>query len=286
MKDQGEPEEDEEEEEDDDTSVHAPEAVQEPVKPPPRIRTPEEIAAGLERQKAAVNAIRNTPEKRAATRAATPIEIPSTTNATGYSTAPVDRSGANRAPNDRSGGRFKGMFKVKGMPSMPSMPSVPGMKKRNSAPAGESTVVSSAPVEVDPSIDPTVPADSANGKVSPAVAADMKSRGKFMGMFMRGSGKAKKPVVVKNTGKGKGNPKGVAFPLAKGKGKGSAVPDEVELSDHMDQLELSDEPVLDGEPTAEYSQPSQHVPFQQPQQPAQYVPSSYSQQHAGTSGVF
>ena len=170
------------------------------------------------------------------------------------------------------------MFKVKGMPSMPSMPSVPGMKKRNSAPAGESTVVSSAPVEVDPSIDPTVPADNADGKVAPAVAADMKSRGKFMGMFMRGSGKAKKPVVVKNTGKGKGR--------AKGKGKGSSVQDEVELSDHMDQLELSDEPVLDGEPTAEYSQPTQHVPFQQPQQPAQYVPSSYSQQHAGTSGVF
>ncbi|KAL0019087.1 hypothetical protein WJX79_010553 [Trebouxia sp. C0005] len=104
-KDQPEPE----EEEDD---IEAIEAVQEPPKPPPRIRTPEEVAAGLERQKAAVNAIRNTPEKRAATRALAPIEIPSTSNATSYSTAPVDRSSANRTPNDRSGGKFKGMFKV------------------------------------------------------------------------------------------------------------------------------------------------------------------------------
>lgn len=257
-KDQPEPEEDE-----DDTSVSAIEVVQEPPKPPPRIRTPEEVAAGLERQKAAVNAIRNTPEKRAATRALAPIEIPSTSNATSYSTAPVDRSSANRAPNDRSGGKFKGMFKVRGMPSMPS---VPGLKKRNSVPAGESTVVSSAPVEVDPSLDPTSPADNADGKVAPAVAADMKKGGKFKGMFMRGS-KAKKSVVVGGKGKGKS------------KGKGSSVPDEVELSDQVDQLDLKDEPVLGRGAAAEHVQPASYA------QPAQHVPSQHAQQATGMSGI-
>ncbi|DBA84422.1 TPA: hypothetical protein ACH3X1_006057 [Trebouxia sp. C0004] len=258
-KDQPEPEEDE-----DDASVSATETAQEPTKPPPRIRTPEEIAAGLERQKAAVNAIRNTPEKRAATRALAPIEIPSTSNATSYSTAPVDRSSANRAPNDRSGGKFKGMFKVRGMPSMPSMP---GLKKRNSVPAGESTVISSAPVEVDPSLDPTSPADNADGKVAPAVAADMKKGGKFKGMFMRGSGKAKKSVVVGGKGKGKS------------KGKGSSVPDEVELSDQVDQLDLKDEPVLGQEPAAEYVQPADYA------QSAQHVPFQHAQQATGMSGI-
>ncbi len=213
-----------------------------------------------------MNAIRNTPEKRAATRALAPIEIPSTSNATSYSTAPVDRSSANRAPNDRSGGKFKGMFKVRGMPSMPSMPSVPGMKKRNSVPAGDSTVVSSAPVEVDPSLDPTSPADNADGKVAPAVAADIKKGGKFKGMFMRGSGKAKKSVVVGAKGKGKS------------KGKGSSVPDEVELSDQVDQLDLK-EPVLRREPAAEYVQPADHA------QPAQHVPVQHAQQATGMSGM-
>ncbi len=224
------------------------------------------MAAGLERQKAAVNAIRNTPEKRAATRALAPIEIPSTSNAATYSTAPVDRSSANRAPNDRSGGKFKGMFKVRGMPSMPSMPSVPGMKKRNSVPAGESAVVSSAPVEVDPSLDPTSPHVNADGKVAPAVAADIKKGGKFKGMFMRGS-KAKKSVVVGGKTKGKI------------KGKGSSVPDEVELSDQVDQLDLKDEPVLGGEPTAEYVQPASYA------QPAQHVPIQHAQQATGMSGM-
>ncbi len=210
-----------------------------------------------------MNAIRNTPEKRAATRALAPVEIPSTSNAARYSTAPVDRSGANRAPNDRSGGKFKGMFKVRGMPSMPS---VPGMKKRNSVPAGESTVVSSAPVEVDPSLDPTSTADNADGKVAPAVAADMKKGGKFKGMFMRGS-KAKKSVVVGGKTKGKI------------KGKGSSVPDEVELSDQVDQLDLKDEPVLGGESTAEYVQPASYA------QPAQHVPVQHAQQATGTSGT-
>ncbi len=210
-----------------------------------------------------MNAIRNTPEKRAATRALAPIEIPSTSNAATYSTAPVDRNSANRAPNDRSGGKFKGMFKVRGMPSMPS---VPGMKKRNSVPAGESAVVSSAPVEVDPSLDPTSPHVNADGKVAPAVAADIKKGGKFKGMFMRGS-KAKKSVVVGGKTKGKI------------KGKGSSVPDEVELSDQVDQLDLKDEPVLGGEPTAEYVQPASYA------QPAQHVPIQHAQQAAGMSGM-
>ena len=210
-----------------------------------------------------MNAIRNTPEKRAATRALAPIEIPSTSNATSYSTAPVDRSSANRAPNDRSGGKFKGMFKVRGMPSMPS---VPGLKKRNSVPAGESTVVSSAPVEVDPSLDPTSTADNADGKVAPAVAADMKKGGKFKGMFMRGS-KAKKSVVVGGKTKGKI------------KGKGSSVPDEVELSDQVDQLDLKDEPVLGRGAAAEHVQPASYA------QPAQHVPSQHAQQATGMSGT-
>lgn len=265
----GEPE--PEEEEEDDTVIDAADVVQEAPKPPPRLRTPEEIAAGLERQKLAVNAIRNTPEKRAATRLAAPAEIPSTTNATGYSTAPVDNSGGNRAPNDRSGGRFKGMFRAKGRGAgvnMPSMPSVPGFKsKRSKAAAGDSAVVSSSPVKIDPTATPThaVDADNidmvgntdANGVTTPALAAEAKG-GRFKGMFMRRSGKAKKASPVKGIS-GKGTSK-------KGSsGKGTPMLDgEVELSDQMDQVQLSNEPVLGGQPNAPYSQQAQHAPVQQP----------------------
>ena len=217
-------------------------------KPPPRVRTPEEVAAGLERQKAAVDAIRNTPEKRAATRAAAPIEIPSTTIAAGVSTAPVDTSGTNRplAPAS-SGGKLKGMFKGK-------VPSVPGFKsKRATAVAGEGAVVSSAPVEVAPDTTSLPATDDSQGSgratastSNPAAAPERsKSGGRFSGMFKRNSGKAKKS-------KGKASP-----------GVTNDVPDEVELTDQVDNVHLSEEPVLAGEPTRQYPEVVHQVPAQQ-----------------------
>ena len=240
----------------DDTALNQADIVQEPPKPPPRVRTPEEIAAGLERQKAAVNAVRNTPEKRAATRAAAPVEIPPAITSNAYSTAPVDRSGANRGTMDRSGGKFKGMFKGKG-------PSIPGFKsKRSAGSPADNAVVSSAPVEVVPEGDETssnIASDSlGNGGNSSTPAPNNKKGGKFKGMFKRGSGKSK-----------------VASPVKELPARSSALPGgprEVELSD---QAELSNEPVLDGESDASYSEPAPSQRHMQ-QQPHQQMPSGYS----------
>ena len=235
----------------DDTALNQADIVQEAPKPPPRIRTPEEVAAGLERQKAAVNAIRNTPEKRAATRAMAPVEIPSATTSNAYSTAPVDRSGANRA--DRSGGKLKGMFKGKG-------PSIPGFKsKRNAGSPSDNAVVSSAPVEVTPEIDGGNGINDGAG-VNTALAPETKKGGKFKGMFKRGSGKAKIASPARD------------LPARSSLGQAGA-PHEVELSD---QAELSDEPVLNDESATSYSD---HAPAQHQQQlPAGYsgMPSSSS----------
>ena len=238
----------------DSTSLGQPEVAPEPPKPPPRVRTPEEVAAGLERQKAAINAIRNTPEKRAATRAAAPIEIPSTTAAAGVSTAPVDTSGANRSSAPAgSGGKLNGMFKG----NVPSMPSVPGFKsKRAAATAGDGKPVSSAPVEVDPSTSttpadngtPSTAADDSNSKSKSAASPERaKSGGRFSGMFKRNSSKGKK-TKGKNTAK---------------REEEEAGPDEIELTDQVEQVNLSDEPVLAGEPSEHYPEVVHQVPVQQ-----------------------
>ena len=228
----------------DDTALNQADIVQEAPKPPPRIRTPEEIAAGLERQKVAVNAVRNTPEKRAATRAMAPVEIPPATTTSAYSTAPVDRSGANRA--DRSGGKFKGMFKGKG-------PGIPGFKsKRNSASPSDS-VVSSAPVEVTPEVDGGTGISDGTGAITSALAPETKKGGKFKGMFKRGSGKAKIASPAKD------------LPARSNLGQ-TGAPHEVELSD---QAELSDEPVLHDESATAYSD-------QAPAQHQQQLPAGYS----------
>ena len=228
------------------------------------MRTPEEIAAGLERQKAAVNAVRNTPEKRAATRAAAPVEIPPATTSNAYSTAPVDRSGANRASMDRSGGKFKGMFKGKG-------PSMPGFKsKRSPASPADNAVVSSAPVEVVPEGDGANSASDSlgNGGNSTTLAPDNKKGGKFRGMFKRGSGKSKTASAVKEL-----------------PSKSAAVaggPREVELSD---QAELGNEPVFDGGSDASYSEPAapqRHMP----QQSHQQLPTGYSGMLSLTTTLF
>lgn len=235
----------------DDTALNQAEIVQEAPKPPPRIRTPEEIAAGLERQKAAVNAIRNTPEKRAATRAVAPIEIPPATTTSAYSTAPVDRSGANGASADRSGGKFKNMFKGKS-------PSIPGFKsKRSSGSPSDNTVVSSAPVEVVPEVDGGSSGDAlGNGATTSASAPDTKKGGKFRGMFKRKSSKTKIASPARE------------LPARSSSGQ-TGVPHEVELSD---QAELSDEPVPSDVSAASFSEqvPPQHIPQQQQQLPAGY----------------
>ena len=237
----------------DDTALDQAELVPEAPKPPPRIRTPEEIAAGLERQKAAVNAVRNTPEKRAATRAVAPVEIPPATTSNAYSTAPVDRSGANRASADRSGGKFKGMFKGKG-------PSIPGFKsKRTSGVSSDNTVVSSAPVEVAPEVNggSTGISDGLTGVNTSALAPDTKKGGKFRGMFKTGSSKNKMASPARDL-PDRGSPGQI----------GTAH--EVELSD---QAELSDKPVLHDESAASYSQ---QVPAQHMQQQHQQLPAGYS----------
>ena len=229
----------------DETALNQADIVQEAPKPPPRIRTPEEIAAGLERQKAAVNAVRNTPEKRAATRAMAPVEIPPATTSNAYSTAPVDRSGANRA--DRSSGKFKGMFKGKG-------PGIPGFKsKRNSASPSDSAVVSSAPVEVTPEIDGGTDISDGTGTSASALAPETKKGGKFKGMFKRGSGKAKIASPARD------------LPARSSLGQ-TGAPHEVELSD---QAEFSDEPVLNDESATSYSD-------QAPAQHQQQLPAGYS----------
>ncbi|KAL3145714.1 hypothetical protein ABBQ32_003244 [Trebouxia sp. C0010 RCD-2024] len=239
----------------DDTALNQAEVVQEAPKPPPRIRTPEEIAAGLERQKAAVNAIRNTPEKRAATRALAPTEIPPATTTSAYSTAPVDRSGANRAPADRSGGKFKNMFKGKG-------PSIPGFRsKRGSSSPSENNVVSSAPVEVAPERD-----DGSSGNSGDALGTDTttsfsapetKKGGKFRGIFKRGSSKTKIASPARD------------LPARSSSGQ-AGVPYEVELSE---QAELSDEPVPSDASAASYSEPAPPLHMQQQQQ---QLPAAYS----------
>ena len=229
----------------DDTALNQADIVQEPPKPPPRIRTPEEIAAGLERQKAAVNSIRNTPEKRAATRAMAPVEIPSATTSNAYSTAPVDRSGANRA--DRSGGKFKGMFKGKS-------PSIPGFKsKRNAGSPPDNAVVSSAPVEVTPEVDGESGISDGTGANTSALAPETKKGGKFKGMFKRGSGKPKIASPARD------------LPARSSPGQAGA-PHEVELSD---QADMSDEPVLNNESAMSYSN-------QAPAQHQQQLPAGYS----------
>lgn len=206
----------------------------------------------MERQKEAVNAVRNTPEKRAATRAAAPVEIPPATTTNAYSTAPVDRSGANRAAGDRSGGKFKGMFKGKG-------PSIPGFKsKRNSGSPSDTAVVSSAPVEVTPEVNGnSTGVSGGTGAESSVLAPDTKKGGKFKGMFKRGSGKAKIASPSRD------------LPARNGVGQAGA-PHEVELSD---QAELSDEPVLTDDSAASYSE---HAPAQHMQQPQQQLPAGYS----------
>lgn len=229
----------------DETALNQADIVQEAPKPPPRIRTPEEIAAGLERQKAAVNAVRNTPEKRAATRAMAPVEIPPVTTSNAYSTAPVDRSGANRA--DRSGGKFKGMFKGKS-------PSMPGFKsKRSAGSPSDAAVVSSAPVEVAPQIDGGTGVSDGTGANTSAVAPETKKGGKFKGMFKRGSGKAKIASPARD------------LPAGSSLGQ-TGAPHEVELSD---QAELSDEPVLNNESASSYSD-------QAPAHHQQQLPAGYS----------
>lgn len=239
----------------DDTALNPAEVVQEAPKPPPRIRTPEEIAAGLERQKAAVNAVRNTPEKRAATRALAPTELPPATTTSAYSTAPVDRSGANRAPADRSGGKFKSMFKGKG-------PSIPGFRsKRGSSSPSDNTVVSSAPVEVAPEKDGGSSGNSSaalgTGTTTSFSAPDTKKGGKFRGIFKRGSSKTKIASPAKDL-------------PARNSSEQAGVPYEVELSE---QAELSDEPVPSDASAASYAEPT---PPQHTQQQQQQLPTAYS----------
>ncbi len=177
----------------------------------------------------------------------------------------------------------------KGKSNMPSMPSVPGFKKRSTATAGDGAVVSSAPVGIDPTANPSISV-AGNGDItgnaidgdttSPAMAADTQKGGKFKGMFKRGSGKAKKDAPAKGISvKGKGKGKGIFGRGSSGKGtptKGSSASDEDEVTDQMGQMELSDEPVLGGESAAASR------PIQYSQQPS---PVQHTQPPAGASGI-